>query len=204
MALNLSSIQHVNPPEGSEGMRTQVRKDDVLVCITGALTGNVALIDVDLPAAYVNQHVALLRPRAEKVLPRYFAFVLHSEMGKSQFKTSEYGGTKQGLSLDDVKSVIVPVPPLNEQRAIVTSLDAQLESLIAPMTAAARGISLVREYRNRLISDVVTGKCDVRGVSKVLLDEIQEPVAGVGMNGLDEDKETVDSSVEEAAEEAEA
>src|SRR5580692_889508 len=43
MALNLSFIQHVNPPEGSEGMRTQVRRDDVLICITGALTGNVAL-----------------------------------------------------------------------------------------------------------------------------------------------------------------
>ena len=64
MALNLSFVQHVKPPHGSEGVRTRVQRNDVLVCITGALTGNVALVDVDFPApAYVNQHVALVRPK---------------------------------------------------------------------------------------------------------------------------------------------
>jgi type I restriction enzyme S subunit len=176
MALDLSFVQHVKPPEGSEGVRTQVQKNDILVCITGALTGNVALVDMDLPSAFVNQHVALIRPRLQKIVPRYLAYVLHSEIGKSQFKTSEYGGTKQGLSLDDVKSVVVAVPPLDEQRAITRHLETQLERFTGPVTAATREIAVVREYRSRLISDVVTGKADVRDATKRLPEGIEELV----------------------------
>jgi type I restriction enzyme S subunit len=103
MSLNLSFIQHVQPPQGLEGERTRVQRDDVLVCITGALTGNVAHVNMDLPAtAFVNQHVALVRPNQAIVYPRYLAFGLHSEIGRTQFKAWEYGGTKQGLGLDDI------------------------------------------------------------------------------------------------------
>ena len=58
MSLNLSYVQHVRPPVGAEGERTRIERDDVLVCITGALTGNVVLVDQELPGpAFVNQHV---------------------------------------------------------------------------------------------------------------------------------------------------
>jgi type I restriction enzyme S subunit len=78
MSLNLSNIQYVSPPDGVEGERTRVRINDVLICITGALTGNVVLVDVPLPGpAFVNQHVALVRPRASMVEPRFLAYVLH-------------------------------------------------------------------------------------------------------------------------------
>jgi type I restriction enzyme S subunit len=156
MALDLSFVQHVSPPEDSEGMRTRVRKDDLLLCITGALTGNVALVDVDLEDAYVNQHVALVRPRRERVDPRFLAYVLHSGIGRTQFKTSEYGGTKQGLGLN-------------------AHLDALLDNLTTLLMRAQHEIDLVREYRVRLIADVVTGKLDVRGVELPPLEGAEEP-----------------------------
>ena len=56
MALDLERVQRVNVPTRVEGLRTRIAKDDILVCITGALTGNVAFVDTDLPPAYVNQH----------------------------------------------------------------------------------------------------------------------------------------------------
>ena len=174
MSLNLSFIQHVQPPSDSEGIRTKVQRNDVLICITGALTGNVALVDVDLPAAYVNQHVALVRPRRWKVTPRFLAYCLHSKIGQSQFKTTEYGGTKQGLGLDDVKSVVVPLPSTAEQEAVVSYLDRRLETVKAAIERAQHEISLLREYRTRLIADVVTGKLDVRAAAANLPDETDE------------------------------
>src|SRR5262249_24805610 len=39
MALNLGFVQHVSPPHGVEGQRTRVQRDDILICITGGLTG---------------------------------------------------------------------------------------------------------------------------------------------------------------------
>lgn len=182
MSLNLSFVQRVLPPEGSEGQRTKVQRDDVLVCVTGALTGNVALVDVDLPApAFVNQHVALVRPNRAMIWPRYLAFVLHSEVGRIQFKAGEYGGTKQGLGLEDVKSAFVPLPPVPEQIAICSDLDSGLAGLATVISGSEREISLLREYRTRLIADVVTGKLDVRAAAR-LPDEPEEGEADAFAN----------------------
>jgi type I restriction enzyme S subunit len=171
MSVDLSLVQHVRPPIGSEGVRTRVLKDDILICITGALTGNVALVDVEIPNAYVNQHVALVRPNRDRVYPRFLAYVLYSGIGQSQFKTSEYGGTKQGLGLGDVKSVIAPLPSIGEQKEISDELDQQLACFRNPITQTERKIALLQEYRTRLIADVVTGKLDVREAAHQIPDE---------------------------------
>jgi type I restriction enzyme S subunit len=135
-------------------------------------TGNVAMLDQDLPApAFVNQHVALVRPKQEMVQPRFLAYVLHSEVGRTQFKTTEYGGTKQGLGLGDVKSVFIPVPRLAEQGAICAHLDAQVARFKETISRLEREIELLREYRTRLVADVVTGKLDVREAAARLPDE---------------------------------
>jgi len=176
MSLNLSLIQHVQPPREAEGTRTKVLRDDVLICITGALTGNVVLVDVDLSApTFVNQHVALVRPNHRVIYPRYLAFALHSEVGRIQFKADEYGGTKQGLGLDNVKSALVPLPPVPEQIAICSDLDTRLAGLAVTIRDTERAIDLFREYRTRLIADVVTGKLDVREAAAKLPDEAEEP-----------------------------
>lgn len=163
MSLNLKSIQHVTLPETFDGVRAKVQLNDVLVCVTGAMTGNVAIVDECLPSdAYVNQHVALVRPNPERIFPRYLAFVLHSDIGRTQFKHSEYGGTKQGLGLDDVRSIILPLPPLSEQMAICTKLDCATSELVQVISRAQREIDLILQYRAKLVSSVVTGKMDVR------------------------------------------
>jgi len=186
MSLNLSFIQRVKPPAGSEGERTRVLRDDVLVCITGALTGNVALVDVDLPApAFVNQHVALVRPNRAVIFPRYLALLLHSEFGRVQFKSGEYGGTKQGLGLDDVKSALLLLPPLPEQVAICSELNARIRGLSAATSRLEREVALLREYRTRLIADVVTGKLDVREAAAGLPDETRDEAADEPPDGDD-------------------
>ena len=196
MALNLAYVQHVRPPNGSEGQRTKVQQNDVLICITGAMTGNVAIIDNELNApTYVNQHVGLVRPRADRIWPRFLAYALHSRVGKSQFKTSEYGGTKQGLGLNDVKSIFVPVPPRDEQQAICSELDRRLAKVQTAIARAEREIELIREYRTRLVADVVTGQLDVRAAAANLPTEIQVPEAA--MVTEPEEDEAMDKDVTE-------
>lgn len=191
MSLNLSFLQHVRPPQGSEGERTRVEREDVLVCITGALTGNVVFVDVDLPApAFVNQHVALVRPNPSVIYPRYLAFALHSEIGRIQFKTGEYGGTKQGLGLGEVKSALLPLPPLMEQAAICSELDGRIAGLRQATNRTEVEIDRLREFRTRLIADVVTGKLDVREAAARLPDEADEPepLDEVGAVGEDDEE----------------
>ena len=54
------------------------------------------------------------------------------------------------------------LPPVPEQPAIVEHLDMATAGIDAAIDRARRQIELLREYRTRLIADVVTGKLDVR------------------------------------------
>ena len=193
MSLNLSSIQHVRPPYGAEGERTRVLENDVLVCITGALTGNVVLVDQKLSKpAFVNQHVALVRSKKDSIQSRFLAYALHSEVGRTQFKTNEYGGTKQGLGLGDVKSVFIPIPPIEEQQTICAYLDTEAELFKDSISRLEREIALLREYRTRLVADVVTGKLDVREVAARLPEAASFPLP-------EDDSEATELEAEEEA-----
>lgn len=55
-------------------------------------------------------------------------------------------------------------PPLEEQQIIVQWINSESKDLESTIEQEEREIDLLREYRTRLISDVVTGKLDVRGV----------------------------------------
>lgn len=61
-----------------------------------------------------------------------------------------------------IASVIVPVPPIEEQGEILKFLDAETAKLDALTAEAERAIELLQERRTALISSAVTGKIDVR------------------------------------------
>jgi len=145
--LDLGDIQHVTPPTGTEGVRTMVQANDILISIT-ADVGMVALVPDGLGEAYINQHVALARP-SPPVCPRYVAYYLcGSEGGWGYFKKLQRGATKVGLGLDDIRSVPVPLPPLAEQERIVAEVERRLsvvEELEAVVSASLQRGTRLRQ-----------------------------------------------------------
>ncbi len=159
--LDLSDVQHVSPPQGAEGERTSVRSGDLLISIT-ALIGAVGVVPEGIPAAFVNQHLSLVRPSGKRVRSRWLGYCVLSRVGQEQLRAELYGGTKDGLSLDNIRSLVVLVAPSEEQRRIVGILDdagRHVDALIAKVRDA---IGRLRELRTALISAAVTGRIDVR------------------------------------------
>ncbi len=159
--LDLSDVQHVTPPQGAEGERTRVRSGDVLISVT-ALIGAVGVVSESVPTGFVNQHLALVRPSHFLIRPRWLGYCVLSRVGQEQLRTNLYGGTKDGLSLDDIRSLITLVPPPEEQERLVDFLDrtgSQVDTLVAKIREA---IDRLKELRTALISAAVTGKIDVR------------------------------------------
>lgn len=162
--LDLADIQRVSAPEGSEGERTLLLPDDVVFSIT-AFLGSVAVIPFDFERAFVSQHVALARPRQQRLRSRWIAYATLSSMGKAQFGLEGYGGTKVQLSLPDIANLVITAPPIHEQDHILSQLEQKLSRLDGLISEAATAIALLQERRAALISAAVTGKIDVRGLA---------------------------------------
>ena len=91
------------------------------------------------------------------------------------------GATRQRINLQAMASRSVAIPPMQEQLAIVLHITNETSSLRLAISNVDREIALLREYRTRLIADVVTGKLDVRSVELPGLDEVE------GQEDWDED-----------------
>ncbi len=161
LQVEFGTAKRVAVEDDAEAMRTRLSDGDVVVCITGAKTGNVAVCASVPEPAYVNQHLCLIRPNRE-VLPLFLGVLLKSQIGQTYFDLSQYG-LKQGLSLEDVREAPVLLPPLAEQQSIAAFLDDETARLDALTAEAQRAIELLKERRSALISAAVTGKIDVRG-----------------------------------------
>lgn len=70
--------------------------------------------------------------------------------------------TQGNLNVERIGAMGIPLPSLEEQAEIVRYVDSETSSLGSVISRFEREIELLREYRTRLIADVVTGKLDVR------------------------------------------
>jgi len=135
-----------------------------------------------------------------EVNAEFIAFVLRTPHYRVHFRRVATGlgtGTSGFLRLYDDQLLNTPVclPPHAEQGAILRQVDRETESLITAGALVKRDIDLLREYRTRLIADVVTGKLDVREAASLLPDEVEEPEAvdDIGAEG-DPDEAGVDDT----------
>jgi type I restriction enzyme S subunit len=146
--LDLTDIAHVNLGGVREGLRTRVAKGDLLVTITGANVTKTAYVDADLSEAYVSQHVALIRVQ-DAALARYLYYWLISPAnGRAQLLEAAYGAGKPGLSLKDLRDLVVPVPPPEQCVRIADMLAVEmsrLESIVAQRRAGVAAASTLRQ-----------------------------------------------------------
>jgi type I restriction enzyme S subunit len=100
----------------------------------------------------------------------------------------------QNIGQGVLKNLWVPLPPVEEQTRIVAHVAKATQPLITTTSRLEREIELLREYRTRLVADVVTGKLDVRQAAARLPDE-DAPEIHKDYTDLSIDPEAVDEDV---------
>ena len=160
VSLRTTNLARVEAPVGAEGTRTKISKGDLFVGITGANTGWVGAANEHVAGGYVSQHVALLRP-SNLVDQQWLAFALLSAQVQDQLLESQYGGTKQLLSLEDIASLRVSLPDLETQQGVAAELHRESRSLQTMSGRLERQNELLMERRQALITAAVTGQLDI-------------------------------------------
>ena len=89
-------------------------------------------------------------------------FLYYAFLCKAPFAKLGKLGTQLNLNTDTVGGINLGWPPESEQREIVGFLVNATEEVDSAIASSQRQVDLLNQYRTRLISDVVTGKLDVR------------------------------------------
>ena len=135
---------------------SQVKKDDVLINITGASIGRTFVFELD-EEANVNQHVCILRPVKEKILPKFLMLQLQSDMIQNQVKTIE-GASREGLTNSILKNYYIYTPPIERQEELITEIKTETAKIDQAISKTEKEIELIKEYREAMIAEAVLGK----------------------------------------------
>lgn len=139
-----------------------------LVMTIAANIGDVAVLDFD--ACFPDSVVGFVpRPGVERDFLYYVCRAMKPELLREAPVN-----TQGNLNVDRIGSQRIAVAPVLEQRTIALSIEASTAKLTDGISQARREIDLLREYRTRLIADVVTGKLDVREAAARLPDEVED------------------------------
>lgn len=144
-----------------EGGRELVAGD--LIFSRNATVGEVAQVADWHPPFAMGQDVCVLKKRYEWLSSDYLQAVLRSPVVMVQLDNLMIGSTFKRVNVEDIRGIIVPMPPQDEQKDIAKYLIYETEMFDSLLSEAQNAIALLQERRSALISAAVTGKIDVRG-----------------------------------------
>ena len=152
--LKLEDVAYISEEIHEEMKGTHVKSGDILYNITGGSIGRCCLAPKSLGKANVNQHVSIVRP--SNIENNYLLYCLQSEYCQLQMRVLQTGGNREGLSATAFKLFNITLPPLSEQRSIVSFLDAKCGKIDEWVTKKQKEVEHLQELKQRVIADAVT------------------------------------------------
>ena len=132
-------------------------KGDLLVTRVGAGIGEAAIVDVDFEfSVYVSlTHIRTTHELNNEYLMYFF------ETAYAKFKNQEgtpLGGGQGNLNVKNLEKYRFPLPPIEEQKQIVSHIKTETATIDTAIAKAEREIELIREYKEAMIAEAVMGK----------------------------------------------
>ena len=136
-----------------------VEPNDVLLNITGASVARCCLVPPEFLPARVNQHVSIIRPVKEKLLPAFLYYLLISKTYKDRLlHTGEEGGsTRQAITKAQLQQFVIEFPEsLAEQQRIVGILDEAFDGIATAKANAEKNLQNARALFESHLQSVFT------------------------------------------------
>jgi type I restriction enzyme S subunit len=164
--LRLEDVSYIDEETHGSMRGSQVLLNDVLLNITGGSIGRCCVVkEVDVEMN-VNQHVCIIRTK-DSLNSHFLNYILSSEVGQTQVTYNVSGGNREGLTGEGIRGFKVTLPPLPEQEEIVRYLDTKTQEIDQLVSIEEKRIETLKEYRQCLISEVVTGKVKVTSTEPI-------------------------------------
>ena len=143
------------PPEKANNY--MLSKGDVLFARSGATVGKTFVYDSNRPACFAG-YLIKAKCNQNRLSPKFLIYYTRSNEYMN-WKNSVFAqATIQNIGADKYSICTLPVPPLDEQQAIVDYLDAYCAKIDATVSEIKAQIADLKLYKQSLISEAVTGK----------------------------------------------
>jgi len=156
-------LKYVNPTYLESDYKSLIQNGDFVFAdtsedISGA--GNFTYLKSN-HEIFAGYHTIILRALVN-IESRYFAYQYDSIPYRTQIRQSVKGIKVFSITQGILKNTSLWIPPLDEQKQIIQFLDIETDRILRLINSAKKEIELLKEYKTALISEVVTGKIDVR------------------------------------------
>jgi type I restriction enzyme, S subunit len=153
-------LAFIDNAQADELSNVEVQQRDVLLNITGASVARCCIVPEDVLPARVNQHVTIIRPIADKLIPDFLHFLLISRPYKDQLLQTgaEGGSTRQAITKAQIQDFSVQYPAtLKEQESIVAKLDNILADTQRLESIYQQKLTALEALKKSLLNQAFTG-----------------------------------------------
>ena len=160
-------------------------KDDLVL---NRLKAHLGVFALSSQSGVISPDYTVLIPNTERVLPTFAETVLKSDRCRGELRI-RVRGIIEGfwrLYTDDFNTIVLPVPPIEEQAKIMEHIIEFRSKTKKYEDSLTQEISTLQEFKARLISNVVTGKIDVRGIEIPECEFVEETVDTENNEGMEE------------------
>lgn len=143
-----------------ESPEIQVHDGDILFTKTGSSYGKSAYVNYLPKEATINPQLIVIKCKNSD--SKFVSYILQTSIISTQVELSVVGGTIPTISQEAIGSYHLPIPSLSEQQQIVEFLDAKTKDIDELLSKLEAQVADLLAYKSSLISEVVTGKIDIR------------------------------------------
>lgn len=147
--IDLTNCVGVNKNKGLD--KYQIKKDDILLAMSGATVGKVGLSDKTVDA-YINQRVGIIRTEN----PKFLFYCLSTREFLEYIVLMANGSAQPNVSEVSYGEYVIPFPSSNIQREIVSFLDSQCSEIDAISADIQKEIEILEQYKRSVVTEAVT------------------------------------------------
>lgn len=151
--VNWDTCYHITEERYSEDKALHVEINDILITKDGTI-GKVAYIDKKPDKVSLNSHLLIIRPLKDNLINLYLFYVLNSKYFFNYYQQEQTGTTMASLSQEKISKFKYPLPPKDEQIAIVTVL-SDMDTEIATLETK---LAKYRQLKTGMMQQLLTGK----------------------------------------------
>ena len=162
-----SNIPKISEEKATSLSMYRLQEGDIIFSRVGSI-GRIALVTKREEGWLISGQMLRIRISNPKLNNHFLLYVADSNLVSEFIEFKSVGSTRDSINTDILRNVCIPLPSLLEQKAIIQYIEtttANIDSLIQKILSQ---IAVLKEYRQALISNVVTGKvrvydCNLQG-----------------------------------------